>query len=356
MTDSNCCSLGPEDLEERAAAWSSLGAALIGGEPTPTGAVLRYRLEPGLAEELLQLLAAELQCCPSLAFDATVSLTIEGPEETRPWVRDTFLAAGPPVQSSRGPGKGDIQKAVEQHYAGAASQVSGCCGGGAGRCEDQVTGIGESAYAGADLEGLPAEVVAGSLGCANPVAVAELVPGETVLDLGSGAGMDVLLSARRVGPDGKAYGLEMTEEMLQLARANQAGSGADNVEFLKGHIEAIPLPDASVDVVVSNCVISLSVDKTAVFAEAHRVLRPGGRLAVADVAAEAEPTPEQRADVAAWVACLAGALTREQYRAGLEAAGFVDVSLRDSHAVAGGFTSVIVSANKPMARALPTGA
>ncbi len=346
MTDSNCCSLEPEDFEERAVAWRSLGGALINGETTPAGAVLRYRLEGGVAEVLLQLLEAERQCCPALSFRATVDLRIEAPEETRAWVRETFLADVRPVQSSaRGPE--EIKKAVEKHYADAAGKISGCCGSGPGRCEDQVNGIGEDAYDSAELEGMPAEVVAGSIGCANPVTVAQLVPGETVLDLGSGGGMDVLLSARQVGPDGKAYGVDMTDEMLELARANQTRAGVDNVEFLEGHMEAIPLPDASVDVVISNCVISLSVDKAAVFTEAHRVLRPGGRLVIADVIAEVEPTPEQRADVAAWVACLAGSLTREQYGAGLEAAGFVDVSLQDSHAVADGFTSAIVSANKP---------
>ncbi|MDQ3639937.1 MAG: methyltransferase domain-containing protein [Actinomycetota bacterium] len=235
------------------------------------------------------------------------------------------------------------------HYAAAAGQVSGCCGDEPGRCEDQVTGIGKSAYGGVELEDVPAQAVAGSIGCANPVAVAELVPGQIVLDLGSGGGLDVLLSARRVAPAGKAYGLDMTDEMLELARASQAAAGVDNAEFLKGHMEAVPLPDISVDVVISNCVISLSVDKAAVFSEAHRVLRPGGRLAIADVVAEVEPTPEQRADAATWVACVAGALTREQYRAGLQAAGFADVSLKDSHAVAEGFTSVIVSAVKPIA-------
>ena len=347
MTDSSCCSLEPEAFEERAAAWRSLGGALTGAEPTPTGAVLRYRLDAGVTQVLLELLEAERQCCPSLSFEATVELSIEGPERSRPWVQETFLETGRPARSAEPPDAEEVKKAVGEHYAAAAGQVSSCCGDGPGGCQGQVQAIGESAYAGSELEDLPARAVTGSLGCANPVAVAELVPGQTVLDLGSGGGLDVLLSARRVAPTGKAYGLDMTGEMLELARANQATAGVDNAEFLEGHMEDIPLADASVDVVISNCVISLSVDKPAVLAEAHRVLRAGGRLAIADIVAEAEPTPEQRTDVAAWVACMAGSLTREQYRKALEAAGFVEVSLRDSHPVRDGFTSVIVSARKP---------
>jgi arsenite methyltransferase len=168
-----------------------------------------------------------------------------------------------------------------------------------------------------------------------------------VLDLGSGGGIDVLLSARRVGPIGKAYGVDMTVEMLELARANQARAGVANAEFLEGRIEAVPLPDASVDVVVSNCVINLSADKNAVFAEAHRVLRPGGRVAVADVVADIEPDETLRADPEAWAGCIAGAVTRAQYTAGLTEAGFVDVEITDSHPVQDGFWSVFVHARKP---------
>ncbi|MGH8996867.1 MAG: methyltransferase domain-containing protein, partial [Acidimicrobiales bacterium] len=175
-----------------------------------------------------------------------------------------------------------VEAAVRQHYAAAALAAPACCGPQGGSVVDpsEVDVFGASQYAQAELGDLPPEAVAASFGCANPVALAELRSGEVVLDLGSGGGIDVLLSARRVRPAGKAYGLDMTDEMLELARANQAKAGVDNVEFLKGHIEAIPLPDASVDVVVSNCVINLSTDKAAVFAEAHRVLRPGGRLCV----------------------------------------------------------------------------
>ncbi|HKX70903.1 MAG TPA: methyltransferase domain-containing protein [Acidimicrobiales bacterium] len=187
----------------------------------------------------------------------------------------------------------------------------------------------------------------GRIGCANPVALAHLDPGEDVLDLGSGGGIDVLLSARRVGPHGRAYGLDMTPEMLQLARDNQRQAGVTNAEFLEGRIEDVPLPDASVDVVVSNCVINLSADKDAVFTEAHRVLRPGGRLAVADVVADRDPDPELLADDAAWAVCIAGAVTRERYWAQLTAAGFADVVITDSHPVADGFWSVLVRATKP---------
>jgi ubiquinone/menaquinone biosynthesis C-methylase UbiE len=208
---------------------------------------------------------------------------------------------------------------------------------------------GASSYDAGELDGLPTEVVALSVGCANPVALADLRPGEVVLDLGSGGGIDVLLSARRVGPTGKAYGLDMTEEMLELARANQARDGADNVEFLAGHIEAVPLPDRTVDVVISNCVVNLSTDKPAVFAEMHRVLRPGGRLAVADVVADAEVAAALARDLTAWADCLAGAITRVAYRQGLERAGFVEISVTDSHPVADGFASAIVRAAKPPA-------
>ncbi len=241
-----------------------------------------------------------------------------------------------------------IEKAVREYYAAAANAVSGCCSPGpAGLAGDDGDVYGASCYDAADLDGLPADAVAVSIGCANPVAVADLGLGEVVLDLGSGGGIDVLLSARRVGPTGKAYGLDMTEEMLELARANQAKAGVGNVEFLQGHMEDIPLPDASVDVVISNCVINLSADKSAVFAEAHRVLRPGGRLAVADVVADVEVDEQTRADLSAWASCVAGALTPPAYLSALDQAGFVDISITESHVVADGFVSVIVRALKP---------
>ena len=225
-----------------------------------------------------------------------------------------------------------------------ATVVQDCCGSRVEACD---TRFGSGLYEPGELEGLPVEAVAGSIGCANPVALADLKPGDDVLDLGSGGGIDVLLSAGRVGAEGKAFGVDMTAEMLELARANQARAGVTNVEFLEGRIEDVPLPDASVDVVASNCVINLSADKAAVFGEAFRVLRPGGRLAVADVVADLEPDAALRADKAAWAVCIAGAVTRAQYSAGLTDAGFVDVEIVDDHPVGDGFWSVFVRARKP---------
>ena len=207
--------------------------------------------------------------------------------------------------------------------------------------------VGSSVYESSALDELPAEAVAASIGCANPVAIADLASGEDVLDLGSGGGIDVLLSARRVAPNGTAYGLDMTDEMLELARANQARAGITNATFLSGQMEDIPLPDDSVDVVLSNCVINLSPRKDAVFADAFRVLRPGGRLAIADIAAEHEPDAALLADPKAWTDCIAGALTRQRYAELLTTTGFVDVGLTDSHVVQEGFWSVIVRARKP---------
>jgi ubiquinone/menaquinone biosynthesis C-methylase UbiE len=189
--------------------------------------------------------------------------------------------------------------------------------------------------------------VLASLGCGNPTAVAELRAGETVLDLGSGGGIDVLLSAKRVGPAGKAFGLDMTDEMLSLARGNAAAAGATNVEFLQGIIEAVPLPAGSVDVVISNCVINLSTDKPRVFAEMFRILRPGGRIGVTDVVAEDGLTPEQRAERGSYVGCIAGALSFAEYRHGLERAGFEAIELTSTHSVADGMHSAIVKAVKP---------
>ena len=186
-----------------------------------------------------------------------------------------------------------------------------------------------------------------SLGCGNPTAVADLNEGETVLDLGSGGGIDVLLSARRVGPTGKAYGLDMTDEMLELARRNQREAGVTNVEFLKGTIEDVPLADASVDVIISNCVINLSADKAAVFREAGRVLRPGGRFAVTDVVADPGMDEETRRDLAEWTGCIAGALTEEEFRSELEAAGFEAVEIRETHRVHDQAGSAIVRASLP---------
>jgi len=243
----------------------------------------------------------------------------------------------------------DIQtrEQVRAHYAAAAAAVSdgtGCC---TTDCTDQAV-FGAGRYPDADRELLPADAVAASLGCGNPLAVADLCEGETVLDLGSGGGIDVLLSARRVGPNGKAYGLDMTEEMLSLARCNARDAGATNVEFVKGHLETIPLPDNAIDVVISNCVINLSTDKAAVFAETHRVLAPGGRIGVSDVVAEDHLTPAERAERGTHVGCVAGALSISEYRAGLAAAGFTGIEITRTQQVADGIHSAIIRATKPV--------
>jgi SAM-dependent methyltransferase len=220
-----------------------------------------------------------------------------------------------------------LKDVVREKYAavarGVTASAGSCCGSGAA----SQSSISSRLYGGAETAELPAEAVAASRGCGNPTALAELRPGEVVLDLGSGGGIDVLLSARRVAPTGKAYGLDMTDEMLALARENQRKAGVDNVEFLKGEIEHVPLPDASVDVIISNCVINLSADKDAVLAEAFRVLKPGGRLAVSDVVVRGEVPPEVRRPVELWVGCVAGALEEGQYRSKLSSAGFESVSI-----------------------------
>ena len=223
--------------------------------------------------------------------------------------------------------RSDVREVVREKYGAAALTVlqgrgAACCGNGEGG--DAITG---SLYSDGDAAQIPEAALRASLGCGNPTALAQLNPGEVVLDLGSGGGIDVLLSARRVGPAGFAYGLDMTDEMLALAEKNKAEAGATNVGFLKGQIESIPLPDASVDVVISNCVINLSADKDAALREAFRVLRPGGRFAVSDVVVEGELPPAVRADMEAYVGCVAGALETGEYRAKLAGAGFTDVSI-----------------------------
>jgi len=219
----------------------------------------------------------------------------------------------------------DLKNLIKDKYGRAAVTASGCgCGCGTGSGSDPITA---NLYSGDELAGMPQSAATASLGCGNPTALANLTPGEVVLDLGAGGGIDVLLSARRVGPTGKAYGLDMTDEMLALARENQRKAGATNVEFLKGEIEAIPLPDNHVDVIVSNCVINLSADKDRVFAEAFRVLKPGGRFAVSDVVVKGEVPVAIRRNVELWIGCVAGALQEEEYVAGLRRAGFVDVAV-----------------------------
>jgi SAM-dependent methyltransferase len=258
----------------------------------------------------------------------------------------------------------ELREEVRRRYAESARAVtesSGGCGCGSGGCctDEQAAAearFGELLYDAEQRGELPDAAVLASLGCGNPTAVAALHEGEVVLDLGSGGGIDVILSARRVGPSGTAYGLDMTDEMLALARQNAADAGVTNVHFLKGVIEQIPLPADSVDVVISNCVINLSVDKPAVLTEIARVLKPGGRVGVSDIVAEDHLTSEQRGERGSYVGCIAGALSRSEYVAGLEAAGFEEVSVEFTHDVADGMHGAIVKAVKtrdPRARGLP---
>ena len=246
-----------------------------------------------------------------------------------------------------------LRERVRQHYAAAATAVTGaggasCCEGcGCGPVEVTEPALGAVLYSEAESQLLPADAVAGSLGCGNPVAVADLREGQTVLDLGCGGGIDVLLSARRVGPAGKAYGLDMTTEMLDLARGHARQAGIGHAEFLRGQIEAIPLPDGSVDVVISNCVINLSTDRPAVFAESFRVLRPGGRLGVTDILAEDHLTPAQRIERGRQAGCIAGAPSFADYRDGLARAGFAAITITPTHRVADGLHSAIIRAARP---------
>jgi arsenite methyltransferase len=235
-----------------------------------------------------------------------------------------------------------VREKVKDYYAAAAraaaSGTSACCGGGP---------YGEVHYD--DTSDLPAAARFASLGCGNPTAVADLNPGEVVLDLGSGGGIDVLLSARRVGPAGKVYGLDMTPDMIALARRSAEEAGATNVEFVEGHIEEIPLPDASVDVVISNCVINLSGEKHAVFAEMHRVLRPGGRIGISDVVADDDLSPADRAALGSHEECIGGALSITEYREGLTRAGFSDVEVVLTHEIVDGMHGAIVRATRARA-------
>jgi arsenite methyltransferase len=231
-----------------------------------------------------------------------------------------------------------IRENVREKYAAAAKRSTGCCGSDT---------FGSTLYDEATADGVPEAAVNASLGCGVPTAVADLHEGETVLDLGSGAGADVFISARRVGPTGRAIGVDMTDEMLELARANAAEAGLDNVEFLKGYLEDIPLPDESVDVVISNCVINLSGDKPKVLRETARVLRPGGRFAVSDVIRDPDMDDATRADMEAWTGCVAGALTREEFEATLHAAGLIDIEINETHRVHEHAGSAIIRARKP---------
>jgi len=249
----------------------------------------------------------------------------------------------------------DIRETVREKYAAAARAASaasaeaGCCGSGAVTCGPADAGgvFGAALYGEASSAGIPGAAINASLGCGVPTAVADLHEGETVLDLGSGAGADVLISARRIGPTGKAIGLDMTDEMLKLARSNAAGAGVDNVEFLKGYLEEMPLADETIDVVISNCVINLSGDKARVIREAARVLRPGGRFAVSDVIADPDMDDVTRADMAAWTGCIAGALTESEFRSALKDAGFEEIEIRETHRVHEHAGAAIIRARKP---------
>jgi SAM-dependent methyltransferase len=254
-------------------------------------------------------------------------------DELRDRVRDRYAQAARAVLDS-----------PPENAAGCCQAAEPCCGPSPAASDDGCFG---PLYGEGETDGLPAEAVAASLGCGNPLAVAELREGERVLDLGSGGGIDVLLSARRVGPAGFAYGVDMTDDMLTLARKNAAKAGAVNVEFRKGQIEQLPLDDAAVDVVISNCVINLSTDKPAVLAEMFRVLVPGGRIGISDVVAEDHLTPDDRAAAGSYVGCIAGALSRAEYLAGLAAAGFTGASVTFTSQAAPGLHSAIIRAVKP---------
>jgi arsenite methyltransferase len=254
--------------------------------------------------------------------------------EIREHVRDRYAAAARAAATG------------EPCGCGPSDSDSSCCGPSV-TDRDGTQVFGDSLYSAEDAAGAPAAAVQASLGCGVPTAVADLHEGETVLDLGSGAGADVLISARRVGPTGTAIGLDMTDEMLELARANAAAAGVENAEFVKGYIEQLPLADATVDVVISNCVINLSADKPAVIREAARVLRPGGRFAVSDVIADPDMDEATRADMQAWTGCVAGALTRAEFERALADAGLVDVEIRETHRVHEHASSAIVRARKP---------
>ena len=257
---------------------------------------------------------------------AAAAATSDDPEAITDQVRDRYA---------------DAARAVLERRDAPSDAAASCCGPTGGAV------FGEILYDATDRAALPDAAVLASLGCGNPTAVAELRPGEVVLDLGSGGGIDVLLSAARVGPTGFAYGLDMTDEMLTLARRNAAEAGATNVEFRKGRMESIPLGDGSVDVVISNCVVNLSTDKAAVLAEVARVLRPGGRVGISDVVADDHLSPDERAERGSFVGCIAGALSFAEYRAGLEAVGLVDASVTPTHAVADGLHGAIIQARKP---------
>ena len=272
-------------------------------------------------------------------------MTDQASSNVREEVRARYAEA---AQAVLNPRPGVSASCSETHSSSCCdtADTSSCCGTGSAAL-DTADAFGGRLYGEGETDGLPEEAVLASLGCGNPLAVADLHEGERVLDLGSGGGIDVLLSARRVGPTGFAYGVDMTDDMLTLARANATKAGAMNVEFLKGEIEAVPLANAAVDVVISNCVINLSTDKPAVLAEMFRVLVPGGRIGISDVVAEDHMSEGDRAAAGSYVGCIAGALSRREYLSGLAAAGFTDASVTFTNQAAPGMHSAIIRAVKP---------
>ena len=263
---------------------------------------------------------------------------IEGPEAIHEIVRSRYAEAATAASNAA---TRDEAIATSDAYATCCGASDSCCGG-------DTASFGPELYDAVDRAGLPDAALLASLGCGNPFAVAELRAGETVLDLGSGGGIDVLLSARRVGPTGYAIGVDMTDEMLELAHRNATEAGAENVEFRKGTIESLPVADASVDVVISNCVINLAADKPAVFAEIARVLRPGGRMGVSDIVADDLLSPAERAARGAYVGCIAGALSFREFRNGLQGVGLTNIEIVPTHSVAEGMHSALIKATKPL--------
>lgn len=299
----------------------------------------RRRLEISDAKE-----DSHIDACRSIRYSQRIDVyqseeTGMREQDLREQVRQRYAAAAVAVTTT---GQ-DALAVVDADQCCTTLTIDSCSGG-----SEVNVAFGSSLYSAEEQGELPAQAVAASLGCGNPMAVAELRLGERVLDLGSGGGIDVLLSARRVGPTGFAYGIDMTDEMLELARANAIKAGAANVEFIKGDIEAIPLPDGNIDVVISNCVINLSTDKPAVFREMFRVLAPGGRIGISDVVADDELTPEMRAERGSYVGCIAGALSRTEYLDGLAVAGFTDVEVIYTHEAVPGMHGAIIHAVKPV--------
>ncbi len=308
--------------------------------PTPTSACCPPAAQTSCCEP-----SEKAACCGTAASDDRCGCSAGETADT-----------GPTIVSQ------DIREAVREKYAAVALAVAdyqssgSCCGPIALTDADQAHVFGAALYEGAETDRATDRAVAASLGCGAPTAVADLHEGEIVLDLGSGAGADVLISAQHVGPAGRAIGLDMTDEMLELARTNAAQAGVSNVEFVKGYIEEIPLPDATVDVIVSNCALNLSADKPKVLAEAARVLKPGGRFAVSDVIAGPDLDEATRPDLAAYTGCIAGALTEEQFHEGLRTVGFIDIEIRETHRVHEHASAAIIRARKPSGTAFPADA